>query len=148
LCNSHLSCQMGEILPFPILTMVRKARTSPPILYDSPQSRFSYVILFATPPPFLGSSLLDSSLESWRFKVLGLCVVWLCIKSQGFCRIERGSWFMKLKIWWLWQFPPCSLQRVTKFLIRDSICVLQLWQNLCFSLLTLKVCYSKSNFKV
>jgi len=35
MCNNHFNHQMGEISPFPDV-LVRKARASFPILYDSP----------------------------------------------------------------------------------------------------------------
>jgi len=110
---------MGKISPSPNV-LVKKAKGSLPILYDSPRSSFFYVILFTTPPPYMGSSLPNYSLESWRFRVLGLCVVWLHNKSQGFYKTKRGSWFIKLRIWWWWQSPPCSLQWITKLLLETS----------------------------
>ncbi len=60
----------------PSWPLVRKGIAS--LFCDSPCSCFFYVIFFTPPPPSLSSSSPDSSLESWRFRVLGLFVVWRC----------------------------------------------------------------------
>jgi hypothetical protein len=74
----------------PSWPLVRKGKAFLPIFYDWCLHLF-FVIFFTTPPPSLNSSSPDSSLKWWRFKVLGLFVVWLHVEFQGFCKTKRGS---------------------------------------------------------